>query len=39
VPDAGRDRGRILEEGKPADMFANPRTERLQAFLKAVLEV
>jgi polar amino acid transport system ATP-binding protein len=33
------ERGRILEEGKPADIFANPRTERLQAFLKAVLEV
>jgi polar amino acid transport system ATP-binding protein len=33
------DGGRILEEGKPADIFANPRTERLQAFLKAVLEV
>ena len=39
MPDAGRDPGRILEEGKPADMLANPRTERLQAFLKAVLEV
>jgi polar amino acid transport system ATP-binding protein len=33
------DGGRIVEEGKPADLFANPRSERTRAFVKAVLEV
>jgi polar amino acid transport system ATP-binding protein len=31
--------GRIVEEGKPADLFTNPRHERTRAFVKAVLEV
>jgi polar amino acid transport system ATP-binding protein len=30
--------GRIVEEGKPAELFANPRNERTRAFVKAVLE-
>ncbi|KYD07411.1 amino acid ABC transporter ATP-binding protein [Heyndrickxia sporothermodurans] len=31
------DEGRIVEEGKPADFFANPQAERAQLFLKRVL--
>jgi polar amino acid transport system ATP-binding protein len=30
--------GRIVEEGKPADILANPRNERTRAFMKAVLD-
>ncbi|MSO92502.1 MAG: ectoine/hydroxyectoine ABC transporter ATP-binding protein EhuA [Rhodospirillales bacterium] len=33
------DHGRIAEEGRPAEFFANPKNERTRAFLKAVLEV
>ncbi len=28
------DKGRILEQGKPAEMFENPKTERLSSFLE-----
>lgn len=31
------DGGVILEEGKPQDIFSNPKNERTQQFLKAVL--
>jgi polar amino acid transport system ATP-binding protein len=31
------DRGRIVEEGKPEDIFSNPTEERTKTFLKAVL--
>jgi polar amino acid transport system ATP-binding protein len=31
------DRGRILEEGKPAEIFKNPKQERTQAFLKKIV--
>lgn len=32
------DKGRILEEGSPDQIFGEPRHQRTQAFLKAVLE-
>ena len=32
------DKGRILEEGKPADIFTSPREERTREFLARVLE-
>jgi polar amino acid transport system ATP-binding protein len=32
------DRGRVVEEAPPAELFSNPREPRTQAFLKAVLE-
>jgi ABC-type histidine transport system ATPase subunit len=28
----------IVEEGKPADIFSNPREERTRSFLRKVLE-
>jgi ABC-type polar amino acid transport system ATPase subunit len=31
------DDGLIVEDGPPADMFANPRSERLREFLGQVL--
>ena len=31
------DRGRIVEEGKPDDIFRNPREEGTQAFLKKII--
>ncbi|MEX0789384.1 MAG: ectoine/hydroxyectoine ABC transporter ATP-binding protein EhuA [Actinomycetota bacterium] len=31
------DQGRIVEEGKPEDIFSNPTQERTKSFLKAVL--
>ena len=31
------DEGKILEEGTPADIFDNPKSERLQNFLAKVL--
>jgi polar amino acid transport system ATP-binding protein len=31
--------GRIVEQGKPAQIFSCPKSERTRAFLKAVLEV
>ena len=31
------DGGIILEEGRPQDIFSNPKNERTQQFLKAVL--
>ncbi len=31
------DRGRIVEEGKPDDIFRHPREERTQAFLKKII--
>ena len=31
------DQGQLIEEGTPADIFANPRHERTQLFLKKVL--
>jgi general L-amino acid transport system ATP-binding protein len=31
------DHGEIIEQGKPAELLGNPRTERLQAFLGQVL--
>jgi len=31
------DQGRIVEEGKPEDIFSHPKQERTQNFLKAVL--
>ena len=31
------DGGRILEEGTPADIFTNPQSDRLKAFLAKVL--
>jgi polar amino acid transport system ATP-binding protein len=33
------DGGKIGEEGAPEEFFAKPKSERAQAFLKAVLEV
>jgi polar amino acid transport system ATP-binding protein len=32
------DRGKIKEEGKPEELFTNPKEERTREFLKAVLE-
>jgi polar amino acid transport system ATP-binding protein len=32
------DRGKIAEQGVPAEIFASPRHERTQQFLSAVLE-
>jgi iron(III) transport system ATP-binding protein len=32
------DHGKVLEEGKPEDLFTAPRQERTREFLKAVLE-
>ena len=32
------DHGRIVEQGKPADIFAAPREPRTQEFLRTVLE-
>jgi polar amino acid transport system ATP-binding protein len=29
--------GRIIEEGEPNEMFANPKSERLKTFLAKVL--
>jgi general L-amino acid transport system ATP-binding protein len=31
------DRGEIVEQGAPQDIFGNPRTERLQLFLSQIL--
>ncbi len=31
------DNGEIKEEGKPEDIFSNPRNERTRAFLNKVL--
>lgn len=31
------DRGRIVEEGPPNDIFSNPKQERTQAFLKKII--
>ena len=31
------DRGEIVESGRPADVFANPQTERLKLFLSQIL--
>ncbi len=31
------DRGRIVEEGKPADIFSNPREERTRDFMRHIL--
>ncbi|AJZ58981.1 ectoine/hydroxyectoine ABC transporter, ATP-binding protein EhuA [Paraburkholderia fungorum] len=31
------DRGRIVEEGKPADIFSHPEHERTQAFLRKII--
>jgi len=31
------DRGRIVEEGKPDEIFRNPRQERTQAFLRKII--
>ncbi len=31
------DRGEIVEQGAPADMFGNPRTDRLRLFLSQIL--
>lgn len=33
------DEGRIIEQGKPDELFGAPKSERLQAFLKAVIQV
>jgi polar amino acid transport system ATP-binding protein len=32
------DQGRIVEEGKPADIFSHPTHERTRSFLKAILQ-
>jgi polar amino acid transport system ATP-binding protein len=32
------DEGRIVEEGRPADLFGNPQSERLQSFLRRFSE-
>jgi polar amino acid transport system ATP-binding protein len=32
------DRGRIVEENVPSELFSNPKHERTRSFLKAVLE-
>jgi ABC-type polar amino acid transport system ATPase subunit len=31
------DSGRVVEQGPPAEVFANPREERTRMFLEAVL--
>ena len=31
------DKGKIVEEGKPAEIFRNPRQERTQAFLRKII--
>lgn len=31
------DKGYIIEEGKPADIFSNPKNERTKVFLQRVL--
>ncbi len=31
------DEGKVIEEGTPADIFENPKTERTKAFLKKIL--
>src|SRR3546814_16525374 len=31
------DRGRIVEDGTPDDIFSNPKEERTQAFLKKII--
>ena len=31
------DEGRIIEDGKPSELFENPKTERLQSFLAKIL--
>jgi polar amino acid transport system ATP-binding protein len=31
------DEGKIVEEGKPQDLFTNPKHERTQSFLSKVL--
>jgi general L-amino acid transport system ATP-binding protein len=31
------DRGEVVESGPPADLFANPRTDRLRLFLSQIL--
>jgi polar amino acid transport system ATP-binding protein len=31
------DRGRIVEEGKPDEIFRHPKQERTQAFLKKII--
>jgi general L-amino acid transport system ATP-binding protein len=31
------DQGEIVEQGPPAEIFSNPRTERLQTFLSQIL--
>ena len=31
------DEGRILEDGTPAELFENPKTERLKSFLAKIL--
>ncbi|HEV7285575.1 MAG TPA: ectoine/hydroxyectoine ABC transporter ATP-binding protein EhuA, partial [Kaistia sp.] len=31
------DRGRIVEEGKPDDIFRHPKQERTQSFLKKII--
>jgi len=31
------DRGEIVEQGTPAEMFANPKTDRLRLFLSQIL--
>ena len=33
------DEGKIVEQGKPDSLFGEPKSERLQSFLKAVLQV
>jgi ABC-type histidine transport system ATPase subunit len=30
------DQGKIVEEGNPRDMLANPRTERMQRFFQTI---
>ena len=30
--------GRVQEQGRPEDIFTNPKNERLQAFLQTVLK-
>jgi len=33
------DEGRIVEEGKPADVLSNPREERTRQFLRRSLQL
>jgi ABC-type histidine transport system ATPase subunit len=33
------DQGHIEEEGDPAELFANPKSKRLQAFLASTLTI